>query len=70
MNRQYVQSTDLRSVGYNAVSAVLEIEFNSGGVYQYSNVPVSVYQALINAPSHGKYFHANIKDRYHTTRIG
>ncbi|MBI5841248.1 MAG: KTSC domain-containing protein [Chloroflexi bacterium] len=70
MFRRPVQSSDLRSVGYDPVNSVLEIEFNSGGVYQYFNVPASVYQALMSAASHGTYFHANIKDRYRYSRIG
>ncbi len=70
MIKQHVQSSDLRSVGYDPVNSVLEIEFNSGGVYQYFNVPASVYQALMSASSHGTYFHANIKDRYRYSRIG
>ncbi|NOH03142.1 MAG: KTSC domain-containing protein [Chloroflexi bacterium] len=69
MFRQTVQSSDLRSVGYDPVNSILEIEFNSGGVYQYFNVPASVYQALMRASSHGRYFHANIKDRYRYSRI-
>jgi hypothetical protein len=44
MQRIPVSSTDLRSVGYAPESSVLEIEFNSGGIYQYSRVPASVYQ--------------------------
>ena len=69
MLRRSVQSSDLRSVGYDPANSVLEIEFNSGGVYQYFNVPSNVYQALMSASSHGTYFHANIKDRYRYSRI-
>ena len=40
------------------------IAFHSGGVYEYYGVPYSEYAGLMNAYSHGKYFHANIKKRY------
>lgn len=61
MKRQNVNSSNLASVGYDETSNTLEIEFNHGGIYQYSNVPESVYSGLMNASSHGQYFDANIK---------
>lgn len=70
MQRQFVQSSNLHSVGYDATTQTLEIAFHSGGVYQYYGVPLSVYQGLMAAPSHGKYFHAYIKDLYRYARVG
>lgn len=61
MQRQYVSSSDLRSVGYDSQTSTLEIEFNSGGIYIYSNVPYNEYQNLMNASSKGRYFHSHIK---------
>lgn len=42
---------------------MLTIAFRSGGVYEYYQVPDSEYAGLMNASSHGKYFHAGIKNR-------
>jgi hypothetical protein len=56
-------------VGYDKPTNILEIEFNSGGVYQYYDVPSAVYQGLMNASSHGKYFHAHIKDIYRYAKL-
>jgi hypothetical protein len=70
MNRQPVSSSNLRSVGYDESTNTLEIKFNSGGIYQYYNVPSTVYQELMNAPSHGRYFHAHIKGVYRYVKIG
>jgi len=64
MNRKPVSSSNLRSVGYDSNSKVLEIEFNTGTVYQYSSVPESVYRGLMAAASHGQYFIQNIKGVY------
>lgn len=69
MIRQNVSSTNLRSVGYDGNMRLLEIEFNSGGLYQYLNVPEMIYNGLMSASSHGEYFHRNIKDRYTTTKL-
>lgn len=69
MIRQWVASSDLKSVGYEATSALLEIEFRSGGIYQYDGVPMDIYQGLMTAPSHGSFFHAYIKGRFPYRRI-
>ena len=69
MDRQHVSSSDLKSMGYDKGSMTLEIEFNSGGIYQYSNVPESVYMGLMGAASKGTYFHQHIKENYRYRRI-
>jgi len=69
MDRQPVSSSNIRSIGYDSKSKTLEIEFHSGGIYQYFNVPKSVHTGLISASSHGSYFHRHIKDRYQWTKI-
>lgn len=69
MNRTPVSSSNLRSVGYDSSTNTLEIEFNNGGIYQYSGVPYSVYQGLMAASSHGSYFHAHIRDSYPYRKI-
>jgi hypothetical protein len=61
MNRTTVSSSNLASVGYDAAQHILEIEFLTGSVYQYFNVPQSVYAGLMAAESHGSYFDANVK---------
>ena len=65
----YVESTDLKAVRYDDDGLVLEIEFHSGGVYQYYDVPEAIFHELLNSDSKGKYFHANIKNNYRYARI-
>jgi len=62
MIREAVISSNIHSVGYDDEAQILEIEFHSGGIYQYYSVPRTIYGGLMNASSHGKYFHAYIKD--------
>lgn len=64
MIRESVQSSNIKAIGYNPSSCILEIEFKKSGVYQYKDVPKDVYQDFINATSHGSYFHRHIKGRY------
>lgn len=70
MIRQPVQSSNLRAVGYNKDTKVLEIEFIKGGVYRYFDVMESVYLGLIGADSKGAYFHEHIRGRYRYKRVG
>ena len=69
MVRVQVSSTSLASVGYDPTKQVLEVEFNTGAVYQYAGVPVEVYEELMAASSHGTYFAHNIKGGYEYRRI-
>jgi hypothetical protein len=67
MHREPVESSNLATVGFS--DGVLEIEFRHGGVYQYFNVPASVYEALMAAESKGKYFIQFIKDKYEFIKL-
>jgi hypothetical protein len=67
--RTAVVSTQIKSVGYDAGSRTLEIEFHRGGLYQYVGVPAYVYEGLLNAPSKGQYFRSFIGQRYWFTRM-
>lgn len=64
MKRVEVHSSNLKSIGYDTSNSTLEIEFHSGGVYSYSDVPESEYLELISAPSIGRYYVSNIKNAY------
>ena len=64
-----VSSSNLVAVGYDENSNELYIQFKSG-LYVYRNVPAFVYQNLLNAPSHGKFFHSFIKNAYPYSKIG
>ncbi|WP_380285992.1 KTSC domain-containing protein [Kitasatospora purpeofusca] len=69
MNRTPVDSSALRSVGYDRVRRVLELEFTAGGVYAYLAVPRRVHRELMAAESRGRYFVREIRDRYDWRRL-
>lgn len=69
MERTPVSSSNIVSIGYNPQLSTLEIEFNNGRVYQYFDVPESVYGELMAAQSHGKYFNQQIKGVYRFAKI-
>ena len=61
MNRIPVSSSNLVSVGYDRTTQTLEIEFLHGGVYQYSDVPSSIYDTLIAGDFRDTYFDRYVK---------
>lgn len=61
MERQYVSSSNIASIGYDPDNLILEIEFLSGTVYQYYGVPQNIYDGLMAADSHGKFLDVYIK---------
>jgi hypothetical protein len=70
MNRVPVVSSDVASVGFDEGSSVLEIEFHSGGIYQYQGVPIQHFLAMTGGvTSVGRYFHREIKNRYGYERV-
>ena len=66
LERQPVKSRILRSVGYDENIKILEIEFQSGLVYQYAAVPPKVYRELIRSDEIGKYFTDKVRNRFRT----
>ena len=69
MKRQSVSSRNVKSIGYEINTSVLEVEFKNGRVYQYFDVPVNVYNTFINASSIGKYLNSNIVGVYKYTEL-
>lgn len=67
-----VKSSQILKIGYSEKNHVLAIEFHNGSVYHYMNVPKTVYSALSNSSSVGRYFTDEIKsqpDVYPYTRV-
>jgi hypothetical protein len=61
MEKQNVESTVVRAAGY---TYVLEIEFQSGRVYQYFDVPPETYADFLESDSKGRYFNAHIRGKF------
>jgi hypothetical protein len=66
MQRRPVTSSNISSIGWD--DDQMEVEFVSGHVYAYRDVPQSEYQALLGADSIGKSLNA-LKAKYQCTRV-
>lgn len=69
-----VESTAIESVGYAVGTRTLEILFKGrsgkpGGLYQYPDVPASIYLALMASDSKGQFLAQHITGVYTPTRI-
>ncbi len=61
----YVQSTAIQSVSYDEEAHRLRATFRtSGRTYEYEEVPLELYDALIFADSMGAFFNSHIRDRF------
>ena len=57
------------SVGYDSKSMTLEVEFTSGFVYHYFEVPELVARRLMLAKSVGTHLNERIRDHYRYVRV-
>jgi len=69
MERKRVNSSRLRSVGYDEKNQVLEIEMSNGQVWQYSKVSPEVYRRFMAAPNPTSYFDDKIAEEYSSRRV-
>ncbi len=69
MRRRLVSSSAISSVGYDRKAKTLELEFSSGRVYDYYEVPPKVYAALMSAESKGRFVSEQIRGQYRSERV-
>ncbi len=63
------KSSQVKAFGYDAASKTLQLAFNSGGIYQYHDVPAATFEAMKGCESVGKFLGAEIKNKFKFTRI-
>ncbi|MGN6219930.1 MAG: KTSC domain-containing protein [Microbacterium sp.] len=69
MRRDRLDSSAIASAGYDAATAVLELEFTSGEVYRYFAVPPSIHRGLLAADSAGRFFRESVRDVYPSEHV-
>jgi len=69
MERKRVNSTRIRSVGYDPKSQSLEIEFSDGRISVYNDVSPEVHRQFMAAPSPTSFFEDKIAEDYSSRRI-
>ena len=69
MERKRVNSSKIRSVGYDEKSQVLEVELVNGQVFQYVKVYPEVYRRFMAAPNPTSFFDDKIAEDYTGRRV-
>jgi len=69
MERIVVESSSVRSIGYDTVTFELEVEFHNGRAYRYQQVPIAAYRLLLRAPSIGEFVNKQIKPRFEAKEV-
>lgn len=69
MERKRVNASTIRSVGYDPGRQVLEIEFTSGSVVQYSGVSPEVHRRFASSPSPGSFFQDQIDENFPSRKV-
>ncbi|OLR89966.1 KTSC domain-containing protein [Actinokineospora bangkokensis] len=69
MHRRQVDSTVIASIAYDATTGTLEVEFHSGRVYRYLDVPKQLYWRFASADSCGTFFNEEVRDRFTEEKV-
>ena len=69
MDRKRVNASNIRSVGYDPGKQLLEIEFTSGSIVQYSDVSPEVHRRFVSSPSPGSFFQDQIDENFPSKRV-
>ncbi len=63
MDHQPLESSHIRSVGYDPATRVLEVAFHRGSTYRYQDISPEEHVALTTAYSPGAVFRETIRPR-------
>ncbi len=69
MERKRVNSSRIRSVGYDERNQLLEVELSNGSIYQYSRVSPEVHRRFMAAPNPTSYYDDKIAEEYSARRV-
>lgn len=64
-----VDSTAIQAIDYDGERSKLMVRFSSGEAYVYVGVPGEVHRSFVDADSKGRFFQAEIRDRYPFNRL-
>ena len=65
----HIESKALLGLEYSPADRALFLRFASGEWYAYVEVPPEVYAAFLAAPSKGRFFQDQVRDRYAYQRL-
>jgi hypothetical protein len=70
MTRHWDERSAVRSVSFERPTHTLRVQFESGAMYDFADVPERIYDELAHAPERDAFFRENVRDEYAATRVG
>ena len=71
LDHRQVDSSHVKSVGYDADQHHLQVQFRDGSSYDYPGVPQMVYDQFVNAKSKGAFVREVLRTRFRSIkRVG
>ena len=67
MEWKEVLSSNIKRIGYD--DKCLLVEYMSGAMYKYKDVPRSVYKQFLEAESKGRFMNSEVKGKYEYERV-
>ncbi len=64
MKLEFVESSNIKALGYDDATQTMAVQFNNGKVYHYAGVARELFEIVRDAPSIGREFGYSIKDQY------
>lgn len=59
-----IDSTAIARIGYDAARRILRLQYTNGRIYDYLDVPSTMYRQLLKAESAGEFVNLEIKPEY------
>jgi hypothetical protein len=69
IERKPIRRGGIRTAGYDAASRILEIEFDSGSVLQYTGVGAEIARRLLTSAAPASYYRDNIEEEFPSRRV-
>ena len=64
-----INSSNLKSAGFNTETGTLTITFNNGSIYEYYEFPWDKFTKFRMSESQGKFLNSNINGKYKFKRL-
>jgi hypothetical protein len=64
-----IKSSNLKTAVYETGSKTLTVTFNNGSIYEYYEVPWTIFTKLRMSESQGKFFNTNISRTYKYKKV-
>ena len=69
MRMTRIDSSAIARVGYDAAKHILRLEYRSGRIYDYFDVPPKKHKDLLSAESPGEFVNLEIKPNYDYSEV-